>query len=249
MDRHEQSCVLRNLRCARRAYSDLNWASERTLCELSARYAVQISKGELARINHAWYITNSGLLAIAARRGCHGIHVTPLRDQSDPVRSRWVVRARVFPSASSAGFDGIGDAAPSNVSESMRGAELRIAETRAVNRALRKAYSVGLCSAEELVNPKTLPRRANLRSQLNALVSRYRLDSEALKSYGSSFLGVESLSKATENQIATFISHLDQHLTLDSAATRCLLNGSQRTLKSTGPHSNRVPSGASRLKI
>ncbi len=32
----------------------------------------------------------------------------------------------------------------------VRGAEMRVAETRAVNRALRKAYGIGLCSVEEL---------------------------------------------------------------------------------------------------
>jgi hypothetical protein len=42
------------------------------------------------------------------------------------------------------------NADPSNVSPLVRGAEMRIAETRAVNRALRKAYGIGLCSVEEL---------------------------------------------------------------------------------------------------
>ena len=32
----------------------------------------------------------------------------------------------------------------------VHGAEMRIAETRAVNRALRKAYGIGICSVEEL---------------------------------------------------------------------------------------------------
>ena len=45
---------------------------------------------------------------------------------------------------------GYGDADPSNVSALVRGAEMRVAETRAVNRALRKAYGIGLCSVEEL---------------------------------------------------------------------------------------------------
>src|SRR6266550_599161 len=35
-------------------------------------------------------------------------------------------------------------------SECVRGAEMRIAETRAVNRALRKAYGIGICSVEEI---------------------------------------------------------------------------------------------------
>jgi hypothetical protein len=33
----------------------------------------------------------------------------------------------------------------------VHGAEMRVAETRAVNRALRKAYGIGLCSVEELI--------------------------------------------------------------------------------------------------
>ena len=45
---------------------------------------------------------------------------------------------------------GYGDADPSNVSPLVRGAEMRVAETRAVNRALRKAFGIGLCSVEEL---------------------------------------------------------------------------------------------------
>jgi hypothetical protein len=32
----------------------------------------------------------------------------------------------------------------------VRGAEMRVAETRAVNRALRKAYGIGICSVEEI---------------------------------------------------------------------------------------------------
>ncbi|MGB9234169.1 MAG: hypothetical protein WCC04_07120, partial [Terriglobales bacterium] len=48
------------------------------------------------------------------------------------------------------GFVGYGDADPSNVSPLVRGAEMRVAETRAVNRALRKAYGIGICSVEEI---------------------------------------------------------------------------------------------------
>jgi HNH endonuclease len=48
------------------------------------------------------------------------------------------------------GFIGYGDAHPSNVSPLMHGAEMRVAETRAVSRALRKAYGIGICSVEEL---------------------------------------------------------------------------------------------------
>ncbi len=46
---------------------------------------------------------------------------------------------------------GYGDANPSNVSPLVRGAEMRVAETRAVNRALQvKAYGAEYCGVSEL---------------------------------------------------------------------------------------------------
>jgi len=74
----------------------------------------------------------------------------PVRNFCDPGKCRWVFRATVYKSRPSKGFVGYGDADPSNVSPLVRGAEMRVAETRAVNRALRKAYGIGLCSVEEL---------------------------------------------------------------------------------------------------
>ena len=40
---------------------------------------------------------------------------------------------------------------PSNSSPLVRGAEMRVAETRAVNRALRKAYGIGHDASENLI--------------------------------------------------------------------------------------------------
>src|SRR5439155_7993198 len=75
------------------------------------------------------------------------------RGRAEVVRcfcKRWAFKATVYRSAKCKGFVGYGDADPSNVSAVVRGAEMRVAETRAVNRALRKAYGIGICSVEEL---------------------------------------------------------------------------------------------------
>jgi hypothetical protein len=66
----------------------------------------------------------------------------------DRAASRWAFKATVYKSRTCRGFVGYGDADPSNTV--VRGAEMRVAETRAVNRALRKAYGIGICSIEEL---------------------------------------------------------------------------------------------------
>jgi hypothetical protein len=68
---------------------------------------------------------------------------------SNPKEGRWVFKATVATSGTRH-FVGYGDADPSNVSFLVHGAEMRVAETRAVNRALRKAYGIGICSIEEV---------------------------------------------------------------------------------------------------
>ncbi|MGB2676672.1 MAG: hypothetical protein WAN12_06280, partial [Candidatus Acidiferrum sp.] len=162
-------------------------------------------------------MTHGGLLRIALRRRCLGIRTILQERQSDPIAGRWVFKATVFKSPSSKGFVGYGDADPSNVSSMVRGAELRIAETRAVNRALRKAYGIGLCSVEELGAFSNPPRAAaipsfsdgsrpsngsgngqpRLRDQLCLLIRQYNLDPNLVKAYAADFCGTATLSGAS----------------------------------------------------
>src|SRR5271169_646694 len=122
----------------------------RSLETLSKDFHFSLSNGELQFINSCWYVTHTGLLRLARRKRCSGIHVEVVDSLCDSAANRFVLRATVFPSKSSTGFVGYGDADPSNVSFLVHGAEMRIAETRAVNRALRKAYGIGICSVEEI---------------------------------------------------------------------------------------------------
>jgi hypothetical protein len=69
---------------------------------------------------------------------------------SDPSIGRWAFKATVYKSRTCKGFVGYGDTDPSNASSLVHGAEMRVAETRAVKRALRKAYGIGICSVEEI---------------------------------------------------------------------------------------------------
>src|SRR2546430_17489430 len=87
---------------------------------------------------------------LAMRNRCCGIDVRPVVSFCDAAASRWAFRATVYRSRYCNGFVGYGDADPSNVSALAHGAEMRVAETRAVNRALRTAYGIGLCSVEGL---------------------------------------------------------------------------------------------------
>ena len=97
------------------------------------------------------FVTHGDLLKVALRNHCVGIHVSPESSLCRPEKNFWVFKATVYKSAKCRGFVGYGDAHPGNVSPLIfNHAEMRMAETRAVNRALRKAYGIALCSVEEL---------------------------------------------------------------------------------------------------
>ena len=117
-----------------------------TLRAFSKEFCLSISSGDLLLLDERWYVTHVGLIRLARRNRCHGILAEPEQEFCDPKEGRWAFRATVYKSRTCRGFVGYGDADPSNVSSLVRGAEMRVAETRAVNRALRKAYGIGICS-------------------------------------------------------------------------------------------------------
>jgi hypothetical protein len=137
---------------------------------------------------------------------------------------------------------GSGDADTSNVSTIVAGAEMRVAETRAFNRALRKAYGIGICSAEEIgssaeptlgsQDPKKLPPQpANgngsgrtLRDRLYQVIRQHKLDPSLVKSYATDFYSVKTLREATREQVETFVAHLADWAAKDRNALLCQLN-------------------------
>ena len=177
-----------------------------------------IEAGELQIIGANWYVTHTGLLRLARRKRCCGIHVEAVDSLCDSAVNRFVLKATVYPSKDSAGFVGYGDADPSNVSALVRGAEMRIAETRAVNRALRKAYGIGICSVEEIgSNPgsivapdshKSPPKGTNengngaghkVRDRLCQIIRQHKLDPELVKAFAVDFCGTKALKDASQN--------------------------------------------------
>ena len=104
-----------------------------------------------ARDDNPNYVSHADLLRMALREHCKSIETEPVLALCHPEKNLWVFKATVYKSAKCRGFVGYGDAHPGNVSPLIfNHAEMRMAETRAVNRALRKAYGIGLCSLEEL---------------------------------------------------------------------------------------------------
>jgi hypothetical protein len=211
---------------------------------MTQRFALSVIEGDLLLIDGRWYVTHAGLLRIAHRNHCSGMRTSVDKGLSDPASRRWVFKATVYKSPRSRGFVGYGDADPSNVSVLVRGAEMRVAETRAVNRGLRKAYGIGLCSVEELGSfsapaPSFHPRQAaptsvngngsrntepRLRDQLCLLIRQFNLDPALVKAYAADFCGTETLKEASRDLVESFISHIATAAKDDRDALVCKLN-------------------------
>jgi hypothetical protein len=237
-----------NVRAARILWSPLSKIVTRSLRELTGKYGLSVAAGDLLLLEGRWYVTHAGLLRLSQRKRCAGINATLQKDLSDPSVSRWVFRATVYKASGIRGFVGYGDADPSNCSTLVHGAEMRVAETRAVNRALRKAYGIGLCSVEELGVNSRPPNsstnqlefgkthsnnvRANgqprLRDQLCLLIREYNLDATLVKAYAADFCGTQTLSGASRDLVESFISSLSASAKENRNALICKLNSYSR---------------------
>ena len=146
------------------------------LKSLSREYGLSVQAGELQIIDGKWYVTHTVLLRLARRKRCRGIHVVAVDSLCDSAANRFVLKVTVYPSKDSAGFVGYGDAAPCNVSLLVRGAEMRIAENRAVNRALprllRPFWFAFLAWRPQAIGVLPGLRQGALEKELNLLICR-----------------------------------------------------------------------------
>ena len=115
-----------------------------------------------------------------------------------------------------------------------------MAETRAVNRALRKAYGIGICSVEEIGTiPNTggkLPSQntngngggPKVRDRLCQIIRQHKLDAELVKAYAIDFCGTKTLREASREQVENFVHELATWAEKDRNALLCQLNSYAR---------------------
>jgi len=242
--RRQSDLLFSNTKLARATWGAISRIALSGLATLTKRHRLSVAAGDLQFLDGRWYVTHSGLLRIAQRRKCFGIKTELQKDLFDPTNQRWIFKATIYKVPGSRGFVSYGDADPSNVSPLVRGAEMRVAETRAVNRALRKAYGIGLCSVEELswltgssgstkqqtqsVKPPHQNGSNNgqprLRDRLCVLIRQYNLDPTLVKAYAADFCGTATLREANRELVESFISHLSKSAQENRDALICKLN-------------------------
>ena len=242
---HDVRC---NLRWARKLWAGISPIGFVALTKISELYKFSVPLGDVLFLEGRWYVTHAGLVRLAHRKSCAGIRAQIVRELCDVTTSRWAFKATVYTHQGCKGFVGYGDANPSNVSPLVHGAEMRVAETRAVNRALRKAYGLGICSVEEIgsfaepVPSRKLPPQTvngkngnngnyggpKVRDRLCQLIRQHQLDANLVKSYAVDFCGTKTLREATREQVEGFVAHLADWAEKDRNALLCQLNSYPR---------------------
>ena len=243
--------ICHNTSLVKKRYPNISRAQVHTLKVLTKQFRFSFADGEIILLDNNWFVTHTGLLSLARRKRCRGIHVEVVDSLCDTTTRRYVLKATVYPSKESAGFVGYGDADPFNSSVLARGAEMRMAETRAVNRALRKAYAVGACSVEEIgLSSESMTRGVGqcnspsknsngngngagnagcrVRDRLCQIIRQHKLDPELVKAYGVDFCGTKELKDATREQVESFVQQLADSAKKDRAALLCQLNSYAR---------------------
>lgn len=122
---------------------------------------------------------------------------------------------------------------------------MRVAETRAVNRALRKAY--GICSVEEigslaeppqssLETKKISQQPANgnyggpkVRDRLCQIIRHHQLDPNLVNAYATDFCGTKTLREATREQVENLVKSLAEWAGKGRNALLCQLNSYAET--------------------
>ena len=116
---------------------------------MATRKKKEEQQGHVIRLNGKEYITHIGLLDKATKAGMQGWETMPVFEWSDPASNHFVVRCRVWDNDGRE-FSGIGDANPGNLNSMIASAAPRMAETRAINRALRALINHGGTTADEM---------------------------------------------------------------------------------------------------
>ena len=214
----------------------LSSSLEELLRSIVNQTGLSVRSREVQLLQGTLYVNHAGLLRLARTNRCAGIETEVLETLSRPEERRWVVRASVYKSARSQHpFLGLGDADPTNIGSLVRGAELRVAETRAVNRALRKAYAIALCSAEEVggLAERTLASESSNREvtpqqerppissveagppisvgdRLKIILREHGLDPLQVLRYAFQYLEISDLKAASAEELERFADHLEQ---------------------------------------
>jgi hypothetical protein len=102
--RHKVVYHIRSTSGSLKLYPNINRARIQALKELTKQFSFSFASGDVIQLENGWFVTHTGLVRLARRKRCRGIHVEAVDSLCDSAANRFVLKATVYPSKDSAGF-------------------------------------------------------------------------------------------------------------------------------------------------
>ena len=91
-----KTAVQTSIRIARRIWNNLSREAVTRLREITTQHNFSVVAGDLIYLNNGWYVTHAGLIGLARRKRCIGIHVEAVDSLCASGGNSIVLKAKVF---------------------------------------------------------------------------------------------------------------------------------------------------------
>ena len=90
--------IRHNTSLVKKLYPNINRARIQALKELTKQFSFSFASGDVIQLENGWFVTHTGLVRLARRKRCRGIHVEAVDSLCDCAANRFVLKATVYPS-------------------------------------------------------------------------------------------------------------------------------------------------------
>ena len=241
--RDESSTTAGNLRLAKsRWQSVIGKLGFKQLKALTEQYEFSIAHGDLVWLERGWYVTHTGLVRLARRYRCAGIHVKPIPEFCNAQAQRWAFEATVYKSKT---VEDLLDTAMlirqmcPRLSLVQRCAWLKLVPSIAPCAKPTASAYVRSKRSGRPAEPASCPRieeiaTDNLRTGMATAVpsaivcARSFASTNSIRTWSSlmrpTSAAVKTLREATREQVENFVAHLADWAEKDRNALLCQLN-------------------------
>jgi hypothetical protein len=90
-----------NASLVKKLYPNINRARIQALKEGTKQFSFSSASGDVIQLENGWFVPHTGLVRLARRKRCRGIHVEAVDSLCDSAANQFVLKATVYPSKDS----------------------------------------------------------------------------------------------------------------------------------------------------
>ena len=92
LDTNRVQLIRRNTSLVKKLYPNINRTRIQALKELTKQFSFSFASGDVIQLENGWFVTHTGLVRLARRKRCRGIHVEAVDSLCDSAANRFVAQ-------------------------------------------------------------------------------------------------------------------------------------------------------------